>query len=140
MMKRLGLILIVLLLAATAHAQTGTIVGRVIDKETKEPLTGARVYVKEKRLGATANVNGDFKILHVPTGIHSLGAFYVEFFDSTAHNITVQSDSSTEVLFMLRRSHYSADPGCGERPLIDKTQTTSGRIFNESHYFYPVGR
>ena len=46
--------------AAQQASQTRHIVGRVIDAETKEPIIGATVWVKDSALGTNTNVDGAF--------------------------------------------------------------------------------
>ncbi|MFC1569329.1 substrate-binding domain-containing protein [bacterium] len=45
---------------------TGKIAGTVTDKETGEPLPGANVVIEGTSLGAAADIEGQFSILHVP--------------------------------------------------------------------------
>ena len=46
--------------AAQQASQTRHIAGRVIDAETKEPIIGATVWVKDSALGTNTNVDGAF--------------------------------------------------------------------------------
>lgn len=46
--------------AAQQASQTRHIAGRVIDAETKEPIIGATVWVKDSALGTSTNVDGAF--------------------------------------------------------------------------------
>lgn len=46
--------------AAQQASQTRHIAGRVIDAETKEPIIGATVWVKDSALGTNTNVDGTF--------------------------------------------------------------------------------
>ncbi|MBN8576975.1 MAG: carboxypeptidase-like regulatory domain-containing protein [Cytophagales bacterium] len=52
-------------LASTAWAQKITLSGRVIDKETKEPLPFATLGIKAKALGTITNLQGEFDF-HMP--------------------------------------------------------------------------
>lgn len=54
------------LLASHAIAQNITISGKVIDRETKEPLPFASVYVKGKAIGTISNLQGEFDF-HIPS-------------------------------------------------------------------------
>ncbi len=53
------------LVTASATAQSITISGRVSDRETKEPLPYASVYIKGKAIGTITNLQGEFDF-HVP--------------------------------------------------------------------------
>ncbi|HTE46043.1 MAG TPA: SusC/RagA family TonB-linked outer membrane protein [Gemmatimonadaceae bacterium] len=66
---RSTLAILSLLLAAPAlAAQTGTIVGRVIDQRSQQPITAASVQVEGSRLGGATNENGQYRITNVPIG------------------------------------------------------------------------
>ncbi len=46
----------------------GTIRGKVVDAQTREPLTGAVIRLEKTPYGATADVNGNYVISNVPAG------------------------------------------------------------------------
>ncbi|MFZ2906302.1 MAG: carboxypeptidase-like regulatory domain-containing protein [Cyclobacteriaceae bacterium] len=52
-------------LACSAMAQNITISGKVTDRETKEPLPFAAVYILGKSIGTITNLNGEFDF-HIP--------------------------------------------------------------------------
>jgi hypothetical protein len=72
-----------LLLAGYANAQalTQTIRGRVIDKESQEPLVGAAVAIISLNpvRGSTTDAEGYFKIGKVPVGRHTLRINYISY-------------------------------------------------------------
>jgi hypothetical protein len=80
---------LVLSLAAMAQ-QTKTIRGQVIDKDSKYPLTGAKVVVVDtgKVLGTVTDENGYFK-LDVPLGRLSLRVSYIGYKDEGVNNLLV---------------------------------------------------
>ena len=51
---------------------TGKIAGRVVDKETGEPLVGINVVVKGTSLGAATDIDGYYAILSIPPGTHTI--------------------------------------------------------------------
>jgi hypothetical protein len=53
------------LLATTVAAQSITVSGRVVNRETKEPLPFASVYIKGKSIGTITNLHGEFDF-HIP--------------------------------------------------------------------------
>jgi hypothetical protein len=52
-------------LGAAAFAQNITVSGRVLDRQTKEPLPFASVYIQGKSIGTITNLQGEFDF-HVP--------------------------------------------------------------------------
>lgn len=72
--KVLFLILFLTLSAMTVMA--GTIKGTIIDKQTREPLTGATVQVAGSTTGAVADIDGNYT-LSVANGTYDLVVRYV---------------------------------------------------------------
>ena len=71
-MKRMFLLCIalccvVMAFSASALAQNRTVTGKVIFKDTKTALPGAKIVVKGRKIGAIANRDGEYKI-DVPEG------------------------------------------------------------------------
>lgn len=60
------LLLILCVVSAVANAQKLTVSARVVDKETKEPLSFASVGIKDKPIGTISNLQGDFDF-HIPS-------------------------------------------------------------------------
>jgi iron complex outermembrane receptor protein len=54
-------------LASAAFAQN-SLSGKIIDQTTKEPLTGATLYLPDLRQGASVNENGVYQLDHLPKG------------------------------------------------------------------------
>ena len=66
-------IIIFLILTSGLYAQTtGKIAGRVLDKNTNEPLIGANVIIENSSLGAACDFNGDYYILNIPPGTYTI--------------------------------------------------------------------
>lgn len=76
-MKKIHLLLVVLLAFFTAPALAATMAdfkGKVIDAATKEPLSGATVYISDLKATTTTNANGEFTFSNIP----ARGKFLVE--------------------------------------------------------------
>jgi TonB-linked SusC/RagA family outer membrane protein len=54
--------------------QTGTIVGRVVDASTQQPLASAQVHIAGLNLGTLSDQSGRFRIGNVPAGDHEVRA------------------------------------------------------------------
>ena len=62
---RYWVILCLLVVQNTALAQRITISGKIVDKETKEPLVFASLGIKGKPIGTITNLQGEFDF-HIP--------------------------------------------------------------------------
>lgn len=76
---------------------TGKIAGRIVDKETGEPLIGINVVIKGKSLGAATDVDGYYSILSIPPGVHTAIASMVGYSSVTVDEINVLVDQTATV-------------------------------------------
>lgn len=76
-----------------AQTLTQTVRGKVVDQVTKAPKPGATVIIlnTDPLMGATTNLDGDFKILQVPVGSHTLRVTFVGYEDIILPNVLVNS-------------------------------------------------
>ena len=81
-------------------AGTGTIKGKVSDKETKDALPGASVLVKGTSTGASTDLNGTFTIYNAPSGQQTLVISYVGYVSLTV-NVDVPDGQTLEKDFEL---------------------------------------
>jgi iron complex outermembrane recepter protein len=79
-MKNIILLLnILLLLASSTWAQTGSIIGTVIDAATKRPLEGANIILAEKEIGTTTNSLGSFTFSRISEGIYNVRVSFIGY-------------------------------------------------------------
>ena len=76
---------------------TGKIAGRVIDKESGDPLPGANILVSGTTLGAAADMDGQYTILHVPPGMHTLQVSVIGYAKVTLNDVRVRIDQTARV-------------------------------------------
>ncbi len=76
-----------------AQTLTQTVRGKVVDQVTKAPMPGATVMIlnTDPLMGATSDLEGDFKILQVPVGTHTLRVSFVGYKDLILPNVLVNS-------------------------------------------------
>ncbi len=131
---RTKLALIIFLLVAMVGelfpGTTGKIVGRVTDKDTGEPLIGANVIIKGKRLGAASDADGYYVILNVPPGVYTLQAIYVGYATQEVTNVTVKVDLTTQVNFKMVQANFQGETVTvvAERPLIQEDATATAAV------------
>lgn len=94
-----------------AQELTQTIRGKIIDTESKAPLPGANVIILDSPdfLGASTDMNGDFRIPQVPLGRVSLSISYLGYENQVIPNILVTSGKEVVLEISLRESLISMD-------------------------------
>ncbi len=129
MNKKIFVALMVLLLApALIYAGvTGKISGKVVDKDTGEPLPGVNVILEGTLMGAATDINGVYIILNVPVGTYTVKARYIGYKTVSISNIRVHPDLTTEVNFELPTTVLEGETVSivAERPIINKNVTNS---------------
>lgn|GEM_PF-169604 len=109
---------------------TGKITGRVVDRETGEPIPGAAVTIIGTVLGALSDEEGRYVMLSVPVGAYVVKAQLIGYSPMEVSNVRVSVDLTTEV--QLELVAVALEVGTihvrAERPLIIKDQTSSLRI------------
>ncbi len=131
MTKRFFLVAIALLVPAMLFAQaTGKIAGKVIDKETGDPLPGANVVLVGTTLGAATNVNGEFYILGVPPGRHDLQANFIGYNKLTVKDVRAVAGLTEEIDFELSSEALFVEElvVIAEKKVFEKNATNTIRV------------
>lgn len=130
MLKKLLFILVALLVPVLLFAQTGKISGKIVDRETKEPLVSANVSVDGTTLGAVSDIEGHFIILGVPPGAYVVKSSYVGYQTITISNVRVSTGLTTELNFDLPPEAVQVPQVViiADRPLVKKDQTNTLRV------------
>ncbi len=81
------LLLTILLISNIAWAQNGVISGKITD-EDRLSLPGASIYIKSLMMGTATNNEGDFKLVNVPAGNHTVVISYIGY-EAVTQNVTV---------------------------------------------------
>ncbi|MCS6988721.1 MAG: TonB-dependent receptor [Chloroherpetonaceae bacterium] len=106
-MNRLFWLLGPLLVATTLLAQeTGGIDGEVIDRDTRQAIIGARVEVLGTKLGATTDLNGNFRITGLPIGTYRLKITAPEYKTIARSDVRVGSTQSAKLVIELKIDAY----------------------------------
>ncbi len=79
--------LITLGLASAAHAQSGTITGRVTDAGSRGPIPGVNVRLVGTTIGAATDEDGAFELMGIEPGSYTLAASFVGY---TARTVPVE--------------------------------------------------
>ena len=84
--------LILLLVLSTMTALAGNIKGTVLDKQTKEPLTGATIQITGTAQGVVADINGNYT-LNVNDGTYTITVRYIGYKDILLNSIKVKAET-----------------------------------------------
>ncbi|MBN1349781.1 TonB-dependent receptor [candidate division KSB1 bacterium] len=109
---------------------TGKISGKVIDKQTGDPLPAVNVVIDGTLMGAATDINGEYFILNVPVGTYKVRARMVGYKDVLAQNVRVKVDLTTRQDFELVLTVLEGEEVTivAERPLIPKDLTSTRSI------------
>src|SRR3989304_670669 len=90
-------IILILVNSAVFGGTTGKISGKVIDKETKEPIIGANVVIEGTYFGAASDIDGYYYINNVTPGKYSVKISAIGFHKVTVENVAVRIDLTTNL-------------------------------------------
>jgi hypothetical protein len=120
---------VALLFATQSLLASGTVKGRVFDRETKDPLPGANVTVKGTSIGTATDLYGAYTLPNVPPGTYSIQVSYIGYL-SRSSVVSVSNDSTTKhsrrenqsqgqraVAHVHQRSLQSGTIRCANHPL-----------------------
>jgi len=131
MLKKICFVfLLFILFPVLLYAQSGKLRGFVKDQETGDPLPGANVIIVGTTYGAASDINGEYIILNVPVGVHSIKTSYLGYRDVTTTNIRVNIDLTTHINFDLPAEAIIGEEVVitAERPLVNTNATNNVSI------------
>ncbi|MGN8226048.1 SusC/RagA family TonB-linked outer membrane protein [Gracilimonas sp. BCB1] len=94
MNRKLLFTIFVLLLSASAFAQSGELTGQVTDAETGEPLIGATVYIESLNKGAQSDIDGNYTISGIEAGVYTVSYRYVGY-ETETRSVEIGSGTVT---------------------------------------------
>lgn len=90
-------------LTILAHAQTGTIKGRVLSANNSSPLVGVNVGLEGTAIGAASDEEGYFKVTNVPEGTYTLVITSIGY-QKLEKKITVEAGISRPLKIRLTKT------------------------------------
>src|SRR5690606_35403884 len=95
--KTFKLIILFILFAGNAFAQTtGKLAGRVTD-ENGEGLPGANVLIEGTNLGAATDFDGYYVILNIRAGTYDVQFRYIGYQSKKVQGVNINSDKTTQL-------------------------------------------
>lgn len=89
---------------------TGKLTGTIIDKETKEPIIGATIYLKELNNYTTTDEKGQFTFIMLSPGIYELKISAIGYKEYLLNNIIIHNDQTTKIKISLEQSPFTYKP------------------------------
>jgi hypothetical protein len=80
---------------------TGKIAGRVMDKDTGEPLAGVNVIVRGTSMGAATDMDGNYSILNISPGRFTVNAMMIGYATLSIEDVRVSVDLTSNINFEL---------------------------------------
>ncbi len=106
-MNKSLLTIFLVLLAASAFAQTGKISGRVRDKKNDTTIAGAAIAIEGTALGCYSDSTGHFEISNIPAKSYNIIAQAFGYGTVTLYNVVVSSGNEQVLLVELDGSEPS---------------------------------
>ncbi len=100
-MKKFLILSLIFIGVSLTAGTTGKISGRVIDKQTNEPLPFVNVVVSGTGLGAVTDEDGYYVILNIAPGTYDLEARMIGYHTQTVKNVDVFLDQTMVINFQL---------------------------------------
>ena len=127
-MLNLFLLVFISLTNMTMAAPTGKIAGRVIDGTSGEPLPGVNVMLVGTSMGAATELDGQYFILNVPPGFHTLRFLFMGYQELVVEDVMVNIDRTTRFDATLNYAVLEASEVVtvtAEAPIVEADKTES---------------
>lgn len=135
----LGLLLFI---GSVAYAgTTGKIAGKVVDKNSGEPLIGANIVIMGTNFGAATDIDGSYFIINIPPGIYELKASSIGYTSVSVLDVRVSVDQTTRINFDLNEESVQITEVvvAAQKPIIQKDLTsTESKVSGEDISMLPL--
>ncbi|MED5266445.1 MAG: carboxypeptidase-like regulatory domain-containing protein, partial [Candidatus Neomarinimicrobiota bacterium] len=111
--------------------QTGKITGKVLDKETGNPLPGVNVILEGTSMGAATDANGEFYVMEVPPGLYNVQFSFIGYTSLNISNVRSTVDLTTNMGTVNMQPEViegEAVSVTAEKPLIEVNATNEVRV------------
>jgi TonB-dependent receptor len=104
MFKKITLTATLILLVLITNAQTGKIIGKIVDGKTGETLPGATVLIEGTTKGASSDFDGNFSLGGLQPGKYTLIASYITYDNKKFVDVEVKANDVTTFNMTLDQS------------------------------------
>lgn len=123
---------VVLASSMLVYSQSGTLKGKILDKDTGEPIPFANIVILlggSQEGGATSDIDGNYTIKPIPAGEYDVKATYVGYQPVQINDVIISADKITFLdVEMTSKAQNLEEVVIKDYkvPLISKDQTSSG--------------
>lgn len=112
---------------------TGIIEGKIVDKQTNEPLIGVNVVVLGTNFGAATDAEGFYQITNVRAGVYDVSYTIVGYKRLVMRRVTVLPDLRTRLDIALEETSIELETVevRAEKPLIQRDQAATAFTIGE---------
>ncbi len=94
-MKKIVLFISTMIICYTAHSQN-ILHGKVIEKDSKDPLIGVIIYISDLKKGASTDTSGNYLITHLPSGKYLVEIKYLGY-ASKVLKVDINGDTKLDI-------------------------------------------
>lgn len=122
----------ILLFSSSLFAQSGVgkLIGRVVDKESREPLIGANVIIVGTELGAATDVNGNFFVLNIVPGTYDVRFSYVGYGPKTFKEVRIVAGITYELNAELSSDFQLEEIVITGKKLFEEKATNTTKVID----------
>ncbi|MEA3504394.1 MAG: TonB-dependent receptor, partial [Bacteroidota bacterium] len=123
---------VILTTSLFVFSQSGSLKGKIVDKDTKEPIPFANIIIEyggAQQGGATSDFDGNYSIKPINPGSYSVKTTYVGYRAVQVNDVLISSDKITFLDLELPSTATSLEEvviSSYKVPLISKDKTSSG--------------
>jgi CarboxypepD_reg-like domain/TonB-dependent Receptor Plug Domain len=133
---KISITIIICLFSIFVNAQTSTIRGKVIDKQSEKPIAGANISLLGVENGAEiTDADGNFKLLNVPLGRQTIQVSFIGYDNASIPDIDVVSGKENNLIVSLTEKFNTLNEvvisgGINKAKAINKMAAVSVRQFS----------
>lgn len=133
-MKRIFLIMLILL-GLTAHSQTGIVRGKIIDKQSEKPISGAIItLVGNDEIQTLSDEEGNFKLSEIPLGRQNLSISFVGYESTSVSDLDITTGKDNLLTISMTEQFNTLDEivvtsGSNKARAINKMALVSTKQF-----------
>ncbi len=111
---------------------TGKIAGKIIDKNTREPLAGVNVYIPGTYLGTVSDIKGHYYLINVTPGKYDLKISIIGYADVIVPNVLVSINRTINLEIEMEQAVLEGQEIVVEVDPVSRKKDQTGTIKNVS--------